>query len=223
MLKRSFDADFINAVLNDPTVSEGAEIKGIGDVAELVNDARNVLLTNEYGGFLYIQVAPQTYEVHTQFLEAGRGTKAYLAALESVRYMFIQTDCMRILSKARPENTGACQLAEKVLRYKGFNGTYGYYSLEYMEWVETDKVNKKRGVAFHVTVKEDANHDDDDVHDYHVGGAILLCEANNALKAQQVYNYWAIASGYEMVIIDSLNPLIMNVGSMRLAFPLEVI
>ncbi len=223
MLKRSFNAKFINSVLNDPSVKQLAEIKGVGDVTGLVNDANNVLLTNEYGGFLYIQVSPGTYEVHTQFVESGRGTKAYLAALESVRYMFIQTDCMRILSKARPENTGACRLAERVLRQKGFNGTYNYYSLEYMEWVETDKLNKKKGVNFHELVKEDTNHDDDDIHDYHVGGALLLCEANNALKAQQVYNYWAIASGYELVKIDSLNPLILSVGSLRLAFPLEVI
>ena len=222
-MRRSFDSQFINSVINHESVKDWAEIKGLGDLSPIVDDLRNVLLTNDHGGFVYIQVAPGTYEVHTQFLPEGRGAKALKAAIDSVKYMFINTDCMRILSKARPDNTGACQLAERVLNQKGFNGTYNYYSLEYMEWVETDPSNKLKGVEFHDLVEDDTNHDEDDTHDYHVGAAIALCEANNALKAQQVYNYWAIASGYEMATIDSLNPLIISVGSMRLAFPLEVI
>lgn len=222
-LKRSFDPDFINSVLNDPSVRDQSEIKGLGDVTDIVSDVNNVLLTNEFGGFIYIKKQLGVYEVHTQFLEAGRGVKALKAAIDSVRYMFIHTDCMRILSNARPENTGACQLAERVLGQKGFNGTYNYYSLEYMEWVETDRIVKKRGEFFHTLVEESTNHDEDDIHDYHVGAAIMLCEAGNALKAQQVYNYWAIASGYELVNIDSFNPLIVSVGNMRLTFPLEVI
>lgn len=222
-MKRSFDSTFINSVINHESVKEWAEIKGLGDLSPIVDDARNVLLVNDYGGFVYIQHSPGTYEVHTQFLPEGRGVKALKAAIESVRYMFINTDCMRILSKARPDNTGACQLAERVLRQKGFNGVYNYYSLEYMEWVENDPSLKAAGDRFHECVKESTNHGDDDTHDYHAGGALLLCEASNALKAQQVYNYWAIASGYEPMTIDSLNPLIISVGGLRVGFPLEVL
>lgn len=222
-LKRSFDAEFINSVLNDASVKEGAEIKGILDATDIVQNLNNFLLVNDHGGFIYRQIAQGTYEVHTQFLEKGRGIKAFHAATESVRWMFLKTDCMRIISKARPENIGACQLAERVLRQKGFNGTYNYYSLEYMEWVENDRVVSNRGMAFHHFLDDNINHDEDTTHDAHVGAAILMCENAMPRKAVEVYNYWALASGYEMAAIHTMNPLIISVGDLRLAFPLEVI
>ena len=85
-----------------------------------------------------------------------------------------------------------------------------------MEWIETDKECKREGEDFHALVEDDTNHKDDDIHDYHVGGALLIAKAGNATKAQQVYNYWAIASGYEQAIIHSFNPIIIGVGDMRL-------
>lgn len=221
-MKRTFNADFINTVLNHPEVMEGAELKGFTDVAGTIADVNNVLLVNKYGGFIYIKIDAMTYEVHTQFLPEGRGAKAYHAAIESLRYMFINTDCVRVISKASPDNVGACQLAEKCLNLKGFNGQYNYYSLEYMDWVERDKENKRVGDDFHRMVEGKTNHSDDDTHDYHVGGALSIALAGNALKAQQVYNYWAIASGYEQVTINSFFPLIMTVGDMRLLIDKEV-
>jgi len=221
-MKRSFNADFINSVLNHPDVMEGSELKGLTDVTDAIADVNNVLLTNNYGGFIYIKVDAMTYEVHTQFLPNGRGAKAYHAALESLRYMFVNTDCVRVISKASPDNIGACQLAEKCLNLKGYNGTYNYYSLEYRDWVERDKENKRVGHEFHSTIGDSTNHDEDDTHDYHVGAALSIALAGNALKAQQVYNYWAIASGYEQVTINSFFPLIMTVGDMRLLIDKEV-
>jgi hypothetical protein len=219
-LKRVFDAEFINRVVNDESVRGGAEVDEYGikcaDFSDVVSNVNNHILVNGHGGFVYAQVAPNTYEVHTQFLPSGRGAAAYHAALESLRYMFINTDCMRVISKTKTTNTGAAALAAKALTFKGVNGDYNYYSLEYMEWVERDKENKKQGELFHKLVEDDTNHDDDDIHDYHVGGALSIALKGNALKAQQVYNYWAIASGYEMAVVDSLNPLILSVGYMRL-------
>lgn len=216
MMKRSFNADFINSVLMDESVREGAEIKGEDSYTAIVADPTNVLLENEYGGFVYVWVAPLTYEVHTQFLPDGRGPKVYHAAIDSLRYMFIHTDCMRVISRANVNNVGACRLADKALNYKGVTGEYNYYSLHYMDWVETDKRNKRQGELFHDLVKDSTDHGDDDVHDYHVGAALSIAKTGNASKAQQVYNYWAIASGYEQVIIDSLYPLILRIGTMKL-------
>lgn len=216
LINRSFDAEFINSVINDPSVKDAVEVVGDGDISALVNDVNNVLLVTDHGGFLFVHVQQGVYEVHTQMLESGRGIDAYSAAVECARYMFTLTNCMRIISKARPENKGARKLAAEVLNHKGFNGTYHYYSLEYMEWVETDEIVKVEGERFHDLVEGDTNHINDDTHDYHVGGALMLCKSNNALKAQQVYNYWAIASGYEMANINSLSPLIISIGNMRL-------
>ena len=217
-MKRSFNADFINRVLNHQEVMKGSELKGLTDVTDTIADVNNVLLTNNCGGFIYIKVDAMTYEVHTQFLPNGRGDKAYHAALESLRYMVINTDCMRVISKASPDNVGACQLAEKCLNLKGYNGKYNYYSLDYSDWVERDKENKRVGHEFHNLVEGNTNHDDDDTHDYHVGGALSIALAGNALKAQQVYNYWAIASGYEQATINSFFPLIMTLGDIGLRF-----
>ena len=186
-LKRSFDSEFINSVLNHPEVREGAEIGVDADVSEIVDNPVNFLLVNEHGGFIYVNLGDGMYEVHTQFLPEGRGMSAYHAAKESVRWMFINTDCLRIISKAKPDS-GAQQLADKVLINKGFNGHYHYYSLDYMDWVETDPFNRAKGEQFHSLVEGITNHDDDEVHDYHVGGALLICEAGNPLKAQHLYN-----------------------------------
>lgn len=215
-MKRSFDATFINEVLNHESVRDWAEVKGYGDLTALVSDPKNVLLTNECGGFIYVQVAHGTYEVHTQFLPEGRGAKALKYAYESIRYMFIHTDCVRIISKAKPENVGACQLAKRVLGYKGFNGNYNYYSLHYMDWVETDKTCKAEGEEFHKLVEDVTNHDDDDTHDCHVGAALLIAKAGNPEKAIQVYNYWALAACYAPAIINNLHPLLISVGDMNL-------
>ena len=196
---------------------------GTGNVQQLIDNPANVFLVNNYGGIIFINVGAGSYEAHTQFLEEGRGIKAYHATVDAVRYMFIKTDCMRVISRAKPENVGACQLADKILNLRGQNNGYNYYTIEYQDWVESDKKSRIKGEKFHALVDGITNHDDDETHDYNVGGALLIAESGNALKAQHVYNYWAIASGYEPAIIDSLNPLIMRIGTMRIGInPLEV-
>jgi len=213
-MERSYNADFINEVINHPDVRDSAEVEGIGDLTEFVANVNNVLLTNKHGGFLFVSKGAGIYEVHTQFLPSGRGHRALLAAIDSLYYMFIHTDCIRVISRAKPENTGACQLADRLLIMRGNNGVYNYYSLEYMDWVESEKRNSQEGHDFHGVV--DTDHGNDDTHDYHVGAALLMAKAGNAKKAVQVYNYWAMMSGYEQATIYNYQPIIVQIGDMRL-------
>jgi len=41
MIKREFDATFINSVANHPSVREGAKVQGFTDIQDLINDYRN--------------------------------------------------------------------------------------------------------------------------------------------------------------------------------------
>ena len=215
MIRLSFDAEFINSVINHPDVREGAEIKGIADVTSLVEDRDNVLLETKHGGFLLINKGLGIYELHSQFLPSGRGLHVVEAGLKAFHFMFLKTDCTRVITKASPDNVGAHGLAEKFFTRRGFNQGYHYYSCDIEQWIERDEVVKQAGEHFHELVKETTNHDDDDVHDCYAGFAYLTAQSGNIEKGQYIYNRWAVMSNYETISIERRHPLVAKVGDMR--------
>lgn len=82
MMERCFDADRINALVNDPSIRPhvGGDGKSWLDLSAAVADEQNVFLLGEHGGFAFTWSAPRTYEVHTFILPAGRGKWARAAA-----------------------------------------------------------------------------------------------------------------------------------------------
>lgn len=101
---RSYDAAHINAVINHPDVFPW--VAGPNDVTldvtEWLSDPAHILLTNEHGGFLFHPRGGGTYEVHSQIVPEGR-KQSLSAAQSAARYMFTQTDCVRIVTYV-PEN-----------------------------------------------------------------------------------------------------------------------
>jgi len=140
-LKRSNDAEFLNRVVNDPSVHPFVSFgRGPIDLTAVVNNHDNVFLANEHGGFLYVSHG-DTFEVHTQFLPEGRGDTATLAR-ESLFYMFTQTPCVRIDTLIPPFNKTAKRLAEavgmkSVAQAEVFGFPVTVYMLTIKEWARS--------------------------------------------------------------------------------------
>lgn len=83
MIERTFDADKINALVNDPSIrpTVGGDGESYIDVSSAVADRQNVFLLGEHGGFACTWSAPGTYEVHTFILPDGRGRWARTFAI----------------------------------------------------------------------------------------------------------------------------------------------
>lgn len=83
MLQRCFDADRINALVNDPSIRPhiGGDGESWIDLTAAVADDQNVFLLGGHGGFSFTWSAPGTYEVHTFILPSGRGEQALQLAL----------------------------------------------------------------------------------------------------------------------------------------------
>ena len=111
----SRDADFLNNVVNDPSVfpyiSYG--FKDPVDVGPLIRDEKNYFFANSFGGFLVINKGSGIYEIHSQFLPEGRGLSAILAAREAMEYMFTNTDCTVLITDCPKDNPAARILAKK--------------------------------------------------------------------------------------------------------------
>jgi hypothetical protein len=141
MIHPSTDADFLNRVINHPSVHPWVSLglKGDLDISALVADPANVFLANEWGGFLLVRKADYVYELHTQFLPAGRGRPALDAGREGCAYMFTRTDCLRMDTYIQIDNVAAKRYARMVgFREWGRVTMYGhpcyYYVLTLKEW-----------------------------------------------------------------------------------------
>lgn len=217
-LTRTFDNTFINSVINHPDVREGAGVKEgeLCDVSFLFDDVRNVCLVTKGGGFLLFHRAPNTYELHTQFLPEARGAAPLIAIEEAFLYMFVNTECLIINTKVSEKNTGAKKITEQYADFVSFHDGYYHFTLTYESWVKRSSRCKKRGEAFHEQLGDKKDHADDPMHDSYVGSAILMLEANNMDKAEFTYNRWALSAGYAPMVILSLHPVIIQVGDLMI-------
>jgi hypothetical protein len=210
MIKRTYNAEFINSVINHPSVIKGTEFKELADVSAIASDLRNHVLVNEFGGFLVIKKMEGIYECHTQFLPEGRGQLAVEAVQEAMRYMFLETDCIRIITKVNVNNKAVRLFASQFFKKRGTNGTHDYYSLDIDTWIEKDDCCRIKGRLFHAQIEDSL--DVDPLLNAFVGAAILMAQHQNVYKGQLAHNRWAVMAGYEPIIILSETPLIIRKG-----------
>jgi len=128
MIERSFDAEFLNSVLNHPEVYPWVcgEMSGPFDFTEIVKNPEHYVLRSEHGAFLVIHTGEGIYDVHTQFLPEGRGT-ALAAGKEAIEYMRAHSDFKELTTMVPDGNSPAKRLAENA----GFKsvGVYGTWLL----------------------------------------------------------------------------------------------
>lgn len=218
-LIRTFDAKFINSVVNHPEVKESAGVPDAEevDVGPMLQDVRNVCLVTPGGGFLLFWKAPATYELHTQFLPEARGAEPLKAVEQAFFYMFINTDCMTINTKVHKDNTGAISITKIYSELISEHGDYLYFSLTFDSWVRRSNKCRIRGEEFHDSLGEDKSHDDDSGHDSQAGAAILMAESGNHDKCEFIYNRWAMSAGYEPIVIQSRQPAIIKIGDLMMS------
>lgn len=121
LVRRSFDPDEINAVVNDPGVLRMAAVQGVDriDVTSILaatfDDGRlkNYALVADGGNILFLWHDLNTYEVHTNFLKPDRakqsqnGPHIRNVCLAAYRWMFTRTDCTVLLTKIPHHNRAA--------------------------------------------------------------------------------------------------------------------
>lgn len=105
IVERSFDADRINALVNDPTIRPfiGGDISESLDLSAAISDDRNVFLIGEHGGFALSWCGPGDYEVHTFAMPEGRGQWAISAALYGIDFMASVYGAQHIWTRIKPE------------------------------------------------------------------------------------------------------------------------
>lgn len=226
---RTLDPRALNAAANHPDVRPWLGGEGELDLSPVVLDPRNIAVSGEHGGFVLQAVGPGEYEVHTIIAPEGRAglLSAFRAGL---RYVFIRTDALRLLTKVPDCNKAALRLAKAA----GFRELFrreacwtapdgercgvAYLALEFDDWRALDDTLIADGEWFHDRLDEAkraagselSKHDDDEAHERAVGAAVQMLRAGNAEKAVALYNRWAIFAGYAPLALLSVSPVIVD-------------
>jgi len=112
-LRRTFEATFLNQVVNDPRVRPwlGGDRKSRLDLQPAIDEGA-IALINRDGGFLFVPKGEGVFEVHTQFLPSVKG-KAVWFAREAARYMFKTIGAEKLVTDVPEDNQAALGLALK--------------------------------------------------------------------------------------------------------------
>lgn len=225
---RTFDAEYINQILNHPDIIKWIAPKGIDslDATPFIEDERNYALKFDGGCFLLHYLEAGIYEVHTQTLNKGK--TVFKAVRDAARYMFLKTPCMELLTKIPDGNKAAKGLAiyagfkkefyrKNVWEYQdGERVGIEYHALRYPDWVKNESWLDQYGKWFHEKLGEHKDHEDDVAHDRYVGSAVQMIQGGQVDKAVILYNRWAKFSGYGPLQITSRYPLRIDIGTKEL-------
>lgn len=223
VVRRTFDAAFLNRIANDPSVRPFLGGEGPIEAGGIVGNPDNVALATEHGAWVFMPLYPGAYEVHTMVLPEGRGRPHIAAAREGLRYMFARTDCVEILTKC-PDDNGPARWASSVL---GFRERFhrddawapgvgvSFRALTADDWFVRDAVCLQEGRALHDLMEAAkrpgaAGHPPDEMHDRAAGAASLMVRAGQAAKGVGFYNRWARFAGYPP--IAALSPSVVDAG-----------
>ena len=100
--ERTYIADKINKLLNSACVFPRVAVRGQGelDLTPILEDKRNVLISDDTGGILFGYLGRNKYEAHPQFVK-GTPYKDILAKSQlALNYMFKKTNCESIVANS---------------------------------------------------------------------------------------------------------------------------
>jgi anthranilate/para-aminobenzoate synthase component I len=235
-LTRTFDATFLNRVVNHPEVRPWLGGDGAIDLTAIIENPENVVLVNEHGGWIITKIDVGLYEAHSQFLPEGRNAALIDDMREGLRYLFTATDCVELLTKVPDNNkaadglaqrAGFCELFRRESVWRDGENKCGvsYRSMTLDAWRASDDVVLSSGQWFHSRLEAEKatrgstleTHTDDDAHDRAVGVAVAMIRAGNHYKAVMCYNRWAAFAGYAQIAMLSKHPPIFDIGDAVLA------
>lgn len=221
MIRRTFDPEFLNSVVNHPEVrpfmAPGTEPL---DLTPVVSNPANFALVTEGGGFVLQCHEPGIYEVHSQFLPEHRGSHAVKAMRAGFDYMFTRTDCTRVVTQV-PDNNDAAKGFARLARFRpmfrreqGLLGPTEYMGLGIEEWAQDNHSLEADGEWFHErleAVKAGPIHAHDPAHERAVGAAVRMIRAGNSAKGVAFYNRWSRLAGYAPITLISTQPPVIDV------------
>jgi hypothetical protein len=239
MIERASSADLFNSFLNDPYVRPDVATDELGtlDISTVMADPRNVVLQGEHGGFVFVQIVPGVYEVHTVTLKSGRGQWAVDVAHAASRYLFTQTDAFEITTRIPRKHLGARTLALNAgmmldfsvpdgCRWRGIAQPIDIYSFRIQDWIKDADDCVDTGRWFHGRLLEEARrigvtdnpHPNDDVHNRYVGACMEMAFAGQVIKAVNFYNRWALCARHPAIQLLALDPptIKMDIGILRI-------
>ena len=232
MINRTFDANLVNSVVNDPSIYPWVHGSVVGpiDLGPVLANRDNYCLWGEHGGTVFIQMQPGLYELHTQVLPEGRGKWTISMVRASFEWMFTRTDCVEILTRCPQGNIAAKAAAKRVGMAFEFTRPNTWvqdhkpipsdiYSLKVQDWMRDAPGLVEKGEKFHHDLvaeytrmgSHNHSHPQDSNHDRYVGGAMEMVKGGQPMKAMVFYNRWARVSGYTEISILKAEPVIMDI------------
>lgn len=207
-------------IANDPAVLPFVAPHGIDrvDLKPFFENTDNVGFLYNDCGFLVHCLEPGVYEVHSIALPHVRGGYVFSAATMSIRFMFLATEAMELLTRVPHGNVAATALTRKVgfehefSRPNGWKTADGaadveFYAMRYPSWVRHQDWLKASGEWFHSLTGISEDHEDDPAHDIYVGAMVETVLGGQPDKAAFLYNRWARFAGYGTVSIVDREPL----------------
>lgn len=161
------------------------------------------------GYILYVPRLPGVYEQHTAFLKPFRGNRAMDWIRLATRTMFIETDCIQIMTtcpqwlpetRILAKKMGAQELfSRQIGKRDGLTVSGDIFAQTHMQWAWANHLTfQKVGELWHDEVFKtlEPHHEDDAVHNAFLGLALTM-GAKQPQKAVGVYNAFAVLAGYE--------------------------
>lgn len=223
-MEKQIDATKINEIMNHPSVREAFDVPSMDgqklDFTNFINNPNNVGLVWENACCILRKVMAGIYECHFAGLPECRGKRGLPFAWRVFEHIFTKTDAIEIITKCKVDdvasNAGArsVKFQEALVTRPMTESSHGLvamrtYSMTIQNWAIHAPGLVEQGHLFHDKIK--ALHDNDDVHNRYVGGAMLMLYGGQHAKSIGFYNRAAIMSGYKPIKILSTNPFIVDI------------
>lgn len=229
-IERHFDAERLNEIVNHPDVLPwiGHNPSEPLDLTRIISDVSNYLLLGEHGGILFYRLQPGLYEAHTQVLPEGRGKWTVAMTWAALRFMFTQTDCVEVVSKAPEGNKGALGLIRLAHGVYQFTSQAGWivdgapvpariYSWTIQHWIKTAPDLIDRGNRFLTQLNNEMERhgvitrsEITDEIARQFGAVVEMALGPLPKKGELFYNRFAAMSDRSPAIIVSTDPLTLE-------------
>lgn len=231
---RTMDHRLLAEIALDPRVrpwiaSQQSDQDLVDSLEQWITQPGNYCFTGDDGGFLVLRLDEGLYEAHTMFRPGCNGREVLRLMRESFQFMFVETDCMKVVTKVADTNEAAKHLARLApfdLQFTREDGWGPGVDLHFMNlpldrWADLCSTKlRAEGASFHSRIEEAKRsagvnsplHPEDPDHDQAVGLASLMFKAGNPMKAVTIYNRWAVFAGYVPLRIVWNNPTVVHTG-----------
>lgn len=229
MLERHATSERLNEIVNHSSIYPWIKGQHTGplDLTNFVANPNNVCLVGEHGSVIFQKHQPGVYEFHTCVFPEGRGQWMLDGARCAFRWMFTKTDAFELMTKCPDGNLASKAGARAVGCIQSFrtgpvwpteNGLIpvDVWTMVIQHWVKNTPELAEIGKIFHDKLHEkyekmgktEPLHDEDDMHNRHVGAIAEMILNGQVNKAVLFYNRWAVMSGYQSISIASYEPVI---------------